>query len=79
MKTSNRGGFQRWGSYFLKVTHYLLLLSITKSNLLQLHSYYPRNKVTIIILATYYITFRKQLKVCDVFVPIPTMCHYHGY
>ena len=25
---------QRWGSYFLKVTHYLLLL---KSNLLQLY------------------------------------------
>ena len=41
---------QRWGSYFLKVTHYLLLLPITKSNSLQLHTYYPRNKVTIIIL-----------------------------
>ena len=27
---------QRWGSYFLKVTHYLLLLPITKSNSLQL-------------------------------------------
>ena len=28
---------QRWGSYFLKVTHYLLLLPVTKSNSLQLH------------------------------------------
>ena len=28
---------QRWGSYFLKVTHYLLLLPVAKSNLSQLH------------------------------------------
>ena len=31
------GYAQRWSSYFLKVTHYLLLLPITKSNSLQLH------------------------------------------
>ena len=34
---------QRWDSYFLKVTRYLLLLPITKSNSLQLHATIPPN------------------------------------
>ena len=38
------------GSFFLKVTRYLLLLSVTKYNSLQLATYYPSNKVTIIII-----------------------------
>ena len=42
----------RWGSYFLKVTRYLLLLRTAKNISLQLHITYLENKVTVIILHT---------------------------
>ena len=52
----------------LKVTHYLLLLPVTKSNLLQLHISYLRNKVTL----TYY-----KLLLCgnEFVIAVPTMFH----
>ena len=44
------GYMQRWVSYFLKITRYLLLLLATKNISLQLHITYLENKVTVIIL-----------------------------
>ena len=51
--------YQWWDSYLVKVTRYLLLLPIAKSNLLQLHiTYEIKHNYNNI---TYYIAFWKQL------------------